>query len=60
MKKRVYIMTNIETIEARIIKTETFLKSLHGNTSSVKMKKYAMANKIGQLRDQLAQALRGV
>jgi len=53
-------MTYIETIQARINQTEKYLKSLHGNTSSIKMKKYAMSEKIDDLRLQLEQALRDV
>ena len=43
-------------IEDRIAKTETYNESLHGNTSSMKMKKYALTRKVAMLRTQMAQA----
>jgi len=42
-----------EKIMQQIEQTETYLKTLHGNASSVKMKKYAIEKKINKLKEQL-------
>jgi len=44
---------NNEKIIQQIEKAEGYLNSLHGNTSSVKMKKYAIQQKINKLKAQL-------
>ena len=44
-------------IEDRITQTEAYNDTLHGNTSSVRMKKYALNRKVLQLKAQLDQAV---
>ena len=46
-------MMNNEQITIRIEQQERYLKTLHGNTSSVKMKKYAIQKNIKKLMSQL-------
>ena len=46
----------VGAIEDRIAKAEAYKSTLHGNTSSVKMKKYAMTSKVAELKAQLDQA----
>ena len=42
-------------IQKQIDQTEKFMKSFSGNTSSVKMKKYALQTKLNKLKAQLAE-----
>ena len=44
---------NNEEIIQKIEQAERYVNSLHGNTSSVKMKKYAINKKINKLKAQL-------
>ena len=46
----------VGAIEDRITQTEAYNARLHGNTPSVRMKKYAMTRKIAELKAQLDQA----
>ena len=45
-----------QRIARNLAKQEAYNATLHGNTSSVKMKKYAMNGKIAELKAQLDQA----
>jgi hypothetical protein len=40
-------------IQKQIDKSEAYLKTFHGNTSSVKMKKYAIQQKINALKESI-------
>lgn len=43
----------MNNIQQQIEKTEKYMNSFFGNTSSVKMKKYALQQKLNRLQDQL-------
>ncbi len=50
LKKEVTMTT--EKIKMQIEQQERYLQTLHGNTSSVKMKKYAIQEKIKNLKER--------
>jgi|TARA_B110000259_G_scaffold68205_1_gene80374 hypothetical protein len=51
--KYVTIIQQNEEIMQKIEQAERYVNSLHGNTSFVKMKKYAINKKINKLKAQL-------